>query len=140
MCLLGNLPFFKIHVNRFMAQDNSPCANVISKCMLWVRGLVLLQVLRHFLFLISSLLIGIYILLKASRRALFLPPSDVYVRSFVYLFYTLITLYHTKAPSDQALSLVPDSILLLWKPRILASFTAQQQPFRRFLFICLLGG
>ena len=138
--MLGNLPFFKIHVNRFMAQDNSPCANVISKCMLWVRGLVLLQVLRHFLFLISSLLIGIYILLKASRRALFLPPSDVYVRSFVYLFYTLITLYHTKAPSDQALSLVPDSILLLWKPRILASFTAQQQPFRRFLFICLLGG
>ena len=38
--LLGNLPFFKIHVNHFMAQDNSPCANVISKCMLWVRGLV----------------------------------------------------------------------------------------------------
>ena len=38
--LLGNLPFFKIHVNQFMAQDNSPCANVISKRMLWVRGLV----------------------------------------------------------------------------------------------------
>ena len=38
--LLGNLPFFKIHVNHFMAQDDSPCANVISKCMLWVRGLV----------------------------------------------------------------------------------------------------
>ena len=29
--LLGNLPFFKIHVNHFMAQDDSPCANVISK-------------------------------------------------------------------------------------------------------------
>ena len=40
MYLLGNLLFFKIHVNHFMAQDNSPCANVISKCMLWVRGLV----------------------------------------------------------------------------------------------------
>ena len=40
MSLLGNLPFFKIHVNHFMAQDNSPCANVISKRMLWVRGLV----------------------------------------------------------------------------------------------------
>ena len=38
--LLGNLPFFKIHVNRFTAQDDSLCANVISKCMLWVRGLV----------------------------------------------------------------------------------------------------
>ena len=31
--LLGNLPFFKIHVNGFMAQDDSPCANVMSKCM-----------------------------------------------------------------------------------------------------------
>ena len=38
--LYGNLPFFKIQVNRFMAQDDSPGANVISKCMLWVRGLV----------------------------------------------------------------------------------------------------
>ena len=39
--LLGNLPFFKNHVNCFMAQDDSPCANVVSKCMLWVRDLVL---------------------------------------------------------------------------------------------------
>ena len=38
--LLGNLPFFKIHVNRSVAQDDSPGANVISKWMLWVRGLV----------------------------------------------------------------------------------------------------
>ena len=38
--LYGNLPFFKIHVSRFMARDDSPGANVISKCMLWVRGLV----------------------------------------------------------------------------------------------------
>ena len=41
--LLGNLPFFKIHANHFMAQDNSPSANVISKCMLWMRGLVLVS-------------------------------------------------------------------------------------------------
>ena len=40
MYLLGNLLFFKIHVNCFMAQDNSPCANVIPKCMLQVKGLV----------------------------------------------------------------------------------------------------
>ena len=33
--LLGNLPFFKIHVNCFMAQDDSPCVDVISKHMLW---------------------------------------------------------------------------------------------------------
>ena len=38
--LLGNLPFFKIHGNHFTAWDDSPCASVISKCMLWVRGLV----------------------------------------------------------------------------------------------------
>ena len=30
LSLLGNVPSFKIHVSRFMAQDNSPCANVIS--------------------------------------------------------------------------------------------------------------
>ena len=28
--LLGNLPFFKIHVNHFMAWDDSPAANVPS--------------------------------------------------------------------------------------------------------------
>ena len=28
--LLGNPPFFKIHVNHFMARDDSPGANVIS--------------------------------------------------------------------------------------------------------------
>ena len=38
--LLGNIPCFKSKVNHFMAQDNPPCANVISICMLWVRGLV----------------------------------------------------------------------------------------------------
>ena len=38
--LFGNLPYFKIHANHFMVWDNSPCANVISKCMLWVRGLM----------------------------------------------------------------------------------------------------
>ena len=30
MYLLGNLRFFKTHVNRFITQDDSPCANVIS--------------------------------------------------------------------------------------------------------------
>ena len=40
MSFLENLPFFKIHVNHFMARDNPHYASVISKCMLWVRGLV----------------------------------------------------------------------------------------------------
>ena len=30
MYLLGNLPFFKVHVIHFMAWDDSPCANVTS--------------------------------------------------------------------------------------------------------------
>ena len=37
-------------------------------------------------------------------------PSDVYVRSFLCLFYTLIELYYTKALSDQASSLAPNWI------------------------------
>ena len=59
MYLLGSLPFFKIHVNCFMAQDDSPCASAVSKCTWWVRGLVPLSVLRHFLSLVSSLLISV---------------------------------------------------------------------------------
>ena len=43
--LYGNLPFFKIQVNRFMAWDDSPGA------ILWV--------LRHFLSLISRLLVAV---------------------------------------------------------------------------------
>ena len=41
-------------------------------------------------------------MVNTSKRVLFLPPSDAYVRSFLYLLYTLIKLYYTKAPSDQA--------------------------------------
>ena len=46
--------------------------------------------------------------LKTSRGLLFLPPSDAYVRSFLYLLYTLIKLYYTKALSNQASSRAPD--------------------------------
>ena len=56
--LLENLPFFKIHVNHFMARMTHLVANVISKCMLWVRGLVPLSVLRNLLSIINSLLVG----------------------------------------------------------------------------------
>ena len=87
--LVGNLPFFKIHVNYFMAWNDLTCANVISKCIskwkptflqdscqsfyglewlnlcqfiskcMRVRGLVPLWVLRHFLSLISCVLGGL---------------------------------------------------------------------------------
>ena len=52
---------------------------------------------------------------NTSKRVLFLPPSDAYVRSFLYLYYT-------KALSDQASSLAPDWILLFQRPRIPVSF------------------
>ena len=58
---------------------------------------------------------------NTSKWVFFLPPSDAYVRSFLYLLYTLIKLYYTKALSNQASSLAPDWILLLWGPRILVS-------------------
>ena len=45
---------------------------------------------------------------NTSKGVLFLPPSDVYVRSFLYLLYTLIKLYYTNALSDQASSLALD--------------------------------
>ena len=38
--LYGNLPFYKIQVNHFMAQDEPFGAKIIPKCILWVRGLV----------------------------------------------------------------------------------------------------
>ena len=45
---------------------------------------------------------------NTSKGVLVLPPSDVYVRNFLYLLYTLIKLYYTKALSDQASSLAVD--------------------------------
>ena len=50
--------------------------------------------------------------------------------AFSYLLYTLIKLYYTKALSNQALSLAPDRILLLWRPRILASFRGSATAFQ----------
>ena len=59
-------------------------------------------------------------IVNTSKGVLFLPPSDAYVRSFLYLLYTFIKLYYTKALGDQASSLALDWILF-WGPRILVS-------------------
>ena len=120
--LYGALPFFKIQVNHFMAQDKPFGAKIIPKYILWVRGLVPFWVLRHSSLSWAGCLWLYNIQLKTSRGVLFLPPSDAYVRSFLYLLYTLIKLYYTKALSDQASSLAPDWILLLRGPRIPASW------------------
>ena len=88
----------------------------------------ILWVLRHFLSLISKLLVAYIIRLKTSRGHSFC--SLWCLCQNLYLFYTLIILYFTKALSDQASSLAPDWILLLWRPRIEESFMAQRQSFK----------
>ena len=120
--LYGDLPFFKIQVNHFTAQDKPFGGKIIPKCILWGRGLVPLWVLRDSSLSLTDCCWLYNIQLKTSRGALFLPPSDAYVRSFLHLIYTLTKLYYTKALSDQASSLAPGWILLLWRPRIPACF------------------
>ena len=128
--LYGDLTFFKIQVNHFMVINHEPFgAKIIPKCILWMRGLVSFWVLRHSFLSLTDCWWLYNIQLKTSRRVLFLPPSDTYVRSFLYLLYTLVKLYYTKALSDQASSLALGCIPLLQRPRILASFIAQQKPF-----------
>ena len=72
-------------------------------------------------------------LLTLASRYSFCPPSDAYVRSFLYLLYTLIKLYYTKALSDQASSLAPDWILLLQGPRILVYLRDSTTTFQNLL-------
>ena len=66
---------------------------------------------------------------NTSKGVLFLPSSDAYVRNFLYLLYTLIKLYYTKALSDQASSLALDWILLLGGQESQGLFMVQQQTF-----------
>ena len=66
---------------------------------------------------------------NTNKRALFLPPSDAYIISFLYLLYTLIKLYYTKALSDQASSLALDWILLR-RPRIPESLCGSATTFQ----------
>ena len=72
--------------------------------------------------------------LKTSREVLFLPPSDAYVRSFLYLLYTLIKFYYTKALSNRASSLASDWILLQG-PRIPVSFCDSTTTFQEHFLI-----
>ena len=38
---------------------------------------------------------------NTSKGILFLPPSDAYIRSFLYLLYTLIKLYYTHTQKEK---------------------------------------
>ena len=80
---------------------------------------------------------------NTSKGVLFLPPSVAYVRSLLALLYTLIKLYYTKALRDQASSLAPDWILLLWRPRTQVSLHDSATTFQysilfvyHIFFIC----
>ena len=54
---------------------------------------------------------GVYnFIANTSKRVLFLPPSDAYVRSFLYLLYTLIKLYHTHTQRIVWVSLVAQTV------------------------------
>ena len=73
--------------------------------------------------------------LNTRKGVLFLPSSDVYVGSFLYLVYSLIKLYYTKALRNQALSLTLDWIFLLWKPRIPASLSDSAATFQIYTLL-----
>ena len=67
--------------------------------------------------------VGCHALLKTSKGALFLSPSDDYLRSCP--FYTSTKLCYTKAPSYETLSLAPDPNCLLWRSPVLAQLMAR---------------
>ena len=69
------------------------------------------------------------LIVNTSKWVLFLPTSDAYVRSFLYLFYTLIKLYYTKALSDQASSLAQIEFFSSGGQESRCLRVTQQQPF-----------
>ena len=75
-------------------------------------------------------------LLKTSKGALFLSPSEVYVRSFLYPIYILIKLYYKKALSDPALSLAPDWSLLLWGQGYQICSQLMEATFQKIVSMC----
>ena len=83
------------------------------------KGLVeLLTTLRYSFYLFSAASWEVYkVLPKLVRGVLFLPASDVYVRSFLCPV-TLNKILHTKLWVTETLSLVLELNLLLWRPWI----------------------
>ena len=122
--LYGDLPFFKIQVNHFMAQNKPFGAEIIPKCILWVRGLVPFWVLRHSFLSLT----GCWWLLTPSwrlageRSTLSAPFWCLCQKLSLSPLCFNKTFYYTKALSHQASSLAPDWILLLQGPRIPVSW------------------
>ena len=126
--LYGDLPYFKIQVNHFMAQDKPFGAKIFPKYILWVRSLVPFWVLRHSSLSLTGCLWLYNIQLKTSRGVLFLPPSDAYVRSFLYLLTLNKTLLHKSSERSSLVSgpRLNSSPPGAKNPRVVT----QQQPFR----------
>ena len=100
------------------------CASAISKCMLEWGGEgpgATLQLASRYITSCWKLTRG------HSFCSLLMSMSE----AFSVSFYTLIKLCCTKALSDQASSLVPDQIHLIWRPWIPASFTAHSSNLSR---------
>ena len=56
---------------------------------------------------------GLYnFIVNTSKWVFFLPPSDAYVRSFLYLLYTLIKLYYTHTHTKREVCIQKSVILL----------------------------
>ena len=98
--------------------------SVIIKCKLWEYVWWGLYNLRTFFGFIGESITPLLILAKGYSFA----PFWCLCQSFLCLLYTLIKLYYTKALSDPALSLAPDWIHLLRRPKI-PRLIIQQQPF-----------
>ena len=119
-----------IHINCFMARGWHTSCHPISKMHIVGEGPgETPSALRCLSYLINSFLTDIKQLAKTSTGVTLHPASNVYVRSFLCPFFTLIKLCYTKALSDQAWSLAPDWILLLQRPRILVSFRGSATTF-----------
>ena len=119
--LYGDLSFFKIQVNHFMAQDERFHAKIITKCILWVRGLVPFWVLRHSFLSLTDCWWLYNIQLKTSRGITLSAPFWCLCQKLspspVYFNKTL--LYKSSERSSLVSGL--DWICLLRGPRIPAS-------------------
>ena len=102
--LYGDLPFYKIQVNRFMAWDESSGAKIIPKCILWMRSMVPFWVLRHSFLSLTGCLWQYNIQLKTSRGYSFCPLLMSLSEAFSISFILYKTLLHKSSEQSSLIS------------------------------------